>query len=53
MAIICKQCGKETPVPPSAENKKFCSERCRNKWHSMRRTEALWLLQKQEEGDKS
>lgn len=42
--ITCKQCGKETSVPASAENKKFCSDKCRNSWHSARRAKAIEML---------
>lgn len=46
--IVCKQCGRESQVPPSASHKTFCSTLCRNKWHGERRAEALKLLQEKE-----
>jgi len=46
--LRCEQCGKATPEQPSAKNKRFCSERCRNLWHSLRRKEGLALLRKAE-----
>ena len=30
---ICKQCGKEFE-PRTRKSEKFCSEKCKNKWHN-------------------
>lgn len=46
--ISCEQCGKATGLQPRAEGKRFCSNDCRNKWHSARRKQALEALAKQE-----
>lgn len=30
----CAYCPKQFSIPPSAEHKRFCSEKCRNDWHT-------------------
>jgi len=37
----CEQCGKETPVPSWAKQKRFCSDKCRNTFHNRERAQAL------------
>lgn len=44
----CDCCGKEIKIPKSALNKRFCSLKCKNEWHAMRRREAFALLEQQE-----
>lgn len=50
----CDACGKPLgQLPPSAKNKRFCSNSCRNSWHSERR-KAAWesYVRSQQQGEK-
>jgi predicted nucleic acid-binding Zn ribbon protein len=46
----CKHCGRSFSVPPSAENKKFCSAECRAQWWHERRRKAELLLRSTDPG---
>lgn len=47
----CKNCTAPFVPPPTAPHKEFCSEQCRNEWHSRRRRKALDMLKEQETGE--
>jgi hypothetical protein len=47
----CDECLRQLPPPSNqfrAKIQRFCSNVCRNRWHSARRAEGLKLLQQQE-----
>lgn len=49
--ISCQQCGKPTKVPKDVMHKKFCSAKCRQTWHLLRRKQAMQLLAEKEGGE--
>lgn len=48
----CEECLRTLPFQPNPfrlKVQRFCSNVCRNRWHSSRRAEALALLKQKEE----
>jgi len=45
--LLCETCQRPLERPPHAPHKRFCSTKCRNAWHSVRRAEGAKLLKEQ------
>ncbi len=48
IAKTCANCTRPFDTPSWAANKRFCSDSCRQSWHSDRRKQAMELLRHQQ-----